>query len=627
MRLWTPAIILLSALLYTSTAAPPTHAKRLIIISWDGTPDWIVDRLMQEGKLPTLSRMARSGVHAEYVTPSVPSKTAVAHAAIWTGAYADVNGVSGNTVPMLPRSEHTLLETFDGYDSRILRAEPIWMAALRAGKKAISLAGTHQTPANVFTDVMKREKIPAERFASFDGFRTKVDEAHLVGIESFTPAGSLTREASLKVGDNAFKITIFDSPDDPVRGYDSARVCSGSDCVTLRPREAGRDLTNWSKAFRVRRGDLAGVTYFRLFSLAADGSAIMLYSTEAAALQGAASRELIERFITASGGFPDFAFTAYDRGWLGTPLYSGGDGTAEKRLVETVRFGTAILDRGTRYAIEQMNGELIINYTSALDGAGHRWMGAMDPDSGIYTPEAAAQYMPFYTEILQIQDEWLGHVLDVAGSDAVVSLVADHGMAGVGKLFYPNVVLERAGLLSRLENGIDLARTKAATPPWGEYFVAVNSTDWKNGIVKPEEKDDVLYRVSQALLNAVDPDTGAHIVTRVFRATDLTGFGAGGPASGDLFMDFAPGYLPSTAYDSANIVRRFNLSVGSGNHGFFPLRVKMQTVWFVTGPGIVAGKEVGGMRQIDIAPTLSRLLGIPAPANAKGHVIGEALAP
>jgi len=41
--------------------------------------------------------------------------------------------------------------------------------------------------------------------------------------------------------------------------------------------------------------------------------------------------------------------------------------------------------------------------------------------------------------------------------------------------------------------------------------------------------------------------------------------------------------------------------------------------------GIAPGKTISGMRQIDIAPTLSQALGIPVPKNAKGHVIAEVL--
>ena len=103
------------------------------------------------------------------------------------------------------------------------------------------------------------------------------------------------------------------------------------------------------------------------------------------------------------------------------------------------------------------------------------------------------------------------------------------------------------------------------------------------------------------------------------------GIGMGGETSADAYLDFADGYVPRNTLGQPSIVQRLPLSIGEGEHGFYPQRMTMQTIWFVTGPGVAAGKTVGPIRLIDIAPTLSRLFGIRAPANAKGHVIGEAL--
>ena len=125
-------------------------------------------------------------------------------------------------------------------------------------------------------------------------------------------------------------------------------------------------------------------------------------------------------------------------------------------------------------------------------------------------------------------------------------------------------------------------------------------------------------------------ETAAHLLDRVFpivpvRQWVVVGLGMGGPAGGDLYLDLAVGYVPSASL-SNDIVRKSASPIGNGVHGFYPQRTKMQTVWFVAGPGVAAGKSIGGMRQIDIAPTLSYLLSIPIPRNAKGHIIGEALA-
>src|ERR1700757_398028 len=103
-------------LIFLLTAARPAAAPRLVIVSWDANANWVVERLLRENKLPNVERLAKRGVRAEYVTPAFPSKTAPGHAAIWTGVYSDVNGVSGNTVPLSPRAAHTLLEQQDGFD-------------------------------------------------------------------------------------------------------------------------------------------------------------------------------------------------------------------------------------------------------------------------------------------------------------------------------------------------------------------------------------------------------------------------------------------------------------------------------------------------------------------------------
>ncbi|MBK6424702.1 MAG: alkaline phosphatase family protein [Blastocatellia bacterium] len=121
----------------------PGRPKRVIVVSWDGAPDWVIDKMLAEGKLPNVARLVASGVRAEASRPAWPSKTACGHAAIWTGAYSDVNGISGNWVPQLPKAQHTLLEDRSGYHSTGLTAEPLWISAARAGKKVVVLSATH----------------------------------------------------------------------------------------------------------------------------------------------------------------------------------------------------------------------------------------------------------------------------------------------------------------------------------------------------------------------------------------------------------------------------------------------------------------------------------------------------
>jgi arylsulfatase A-like enzyme len=59
-------------------------------------------------------------------------------------------------------------------------------------------------------------------------------------------------------------------------------------------------------------------------------------------------------------------------------------------------------------------------------------------------------------------------------------------------------------------------------------------------------------------------------------------------------------------------------------HGFNPARPSMHTIMVLNGPGISARKRLQNVRLIDFAPTLAKLLGLPAPKDATGRVLQEA---
>src|SRR4051794_22142176 len=110
------------------------------------------------------------GVRADYCTPAYPSKTAPGHTAMMTGAYGDVNGITANAVPLLPRSEHTLLESQSGFDFPALRAESLWLPAAKAGKRVASLSFPHAGPPDQRRSESEGAGIPPDRFVSAGSF-------------------------------------------------------------------------------------------------------------------------------------------------------------------------------------------------------------------------------------------------------------------------------------------------------------------------------------------------------------------------------------------------------------------------------------------------------------------------
>lgn len=64
----------------------------------------------------------------------------------------------------------------------------------------------------------------------------------------------------------------------------------------------------------------------------------------------------------------------------------------------------------------------------------------------------------------------------------------------------------------------------------------------------------------------------------------------------------------------------------TASHGS-PYNDDTQVPLIFEGPGIVPGRYAGNVRLIDAAPTISYLLGIPAPGASEGRVLAEALSP
>jgi predicted AlkP superfamily phosphohydrolase/phosphomutase len=127
----------------------------------------------------------------------------------------------------------------------------------------------------------------------------------------------------------------------------------------------------------------------------------------------------------------------------------------------------------------------------------------------------------------------------------------------------------------------------------------------------------VLSEAIQALQSAKDPVTGNALIKAVYRSDAYAELGFGGDGGGDVLLDFADDYYPS-ASRSDNITGVVASPIGSGVHGGFSRRPKLQAICYMAGGPIAKGKRGRAIRQIDVAPTLCDLLGIRPPAQAVG---------
>lgn len=245
--------------------------------------------------------------------------------------------------------------------------------------------------------------------------------------------------------------------------------------------------------------------------------------------------------------------------------------------VKRDRFATAVAVRVVR--TEKPN--LMVVHLMETDSAQHA--------SGPGSPEARAAYERVDAHIGEIVK-----AVDDAGMRGRTAFVitGDHGFSRVHALFQPNVVLRDAGLLKTDAKG--------------------NITEWSAvlhgmAVVLKEPGSKALATRVEALFE----DLARTRYKGLFRVVGRGELDERGAYPGALFfLEPAEGYYLSDGFEENAFL------VGTtrrGAHGFIPTEPRMFTGLIVAGSGIRAGVPLPSVRQIDIAPTVARLLGFTMP--------------
>ncbi|HVR72661.1 MAG TPA: alkaline phosphatase family protein [Vicinamibacteria bacterium] len=607
---------------------------RAVLLSIDGAAAPWIDDAVARGVMPALAGVRASGAAARSSLPSLPAKTAPGHAALLTGAWGDLSGITGNEVPV---PGGTVLDAEDGFGSAPLAAEPLWAAAARQGLHATVASAPQVFPFSPYLDGRRFGGNYARQLTLMDGYQSLREEDRVftaADLPTRPPAGwagplprhrGEPREFTLEEWGVRLDGLLYDDPDDPAAGLDTMLVALGRDPrtgVTLKPRAAGAAPDAFAPLTLPLPGVPAGI-WLRLFRLSGDGSELLLYRTAPRALR-VSRPDLEPPAQQALGAFVgNGAARRYGRGELGPFLWAGGDGTAEARYLETVALAVRQFTRLFDFAHDRTRWDLLFTYLPYPDEAAHVWLGRLDPDLPGHDPAQAARLRPWFDAMLKMVDEHVGHVRRRIGPDVVLAVASDHGLAGVDRLFRPNVALAAAGLLALHPAGdVDLSRTRAVYFPGNSGFVLLNRAARPGGTVAPAEEDDVRREVARVLGAVRDPASGAPVVRGVLDGGRPHEPALGGPRGGDLYLTLAPGVGLSASYDGA--------AVGGiaprGEHGTDADRPSMRAAFAVAGPGVAAGVDLGHIRQVDVAPTLAALLGIGPPLHAVGRVLEAALA-
>lgn len=203
-------------------------------------------------------------------------------------------------------------------------------------------------------------------------------------------------------------------------------------------------------------------------------------------------------------------------------------------------------------------------------------------------------------------DAQVGQITAALGSEATFVVTSDSARVAVEREFRPNVVLAKKGLITLDRQGGIESWKAIAQASGGSAAIFVRNPQDEKLIAEVETTFREIHEKSDSP------------IWRIINRQDAARIGADPRAV--LFLDAAPLYVMSSRLTGATT----GSSEMRAASGYLPQRSEMRAALVFAGRGIKAGVRLEFARLVDVAPTVSRLLGLEL-RSARGRVIDEVL--
>jgi predicted AlkP superfamily phosphohydrolase/phosphomutase len=618
---------------------------RAIIIGLDGATPEMTQVYIEQGRLPNLKKLIETGYMAPAM-PTIPTATSINWTTIATGAWPGTHGIVGMEVH-LPGTP--LDASVTGFDTRLCNAEYLWNAVERGGKKPCLVRYTCSWPPTVtsgiqvdgdgksWTQTNPSLAAPEVAYTTRDhDTAIRIDIGPATGWEGL-PQGEQALEAEIRIPAFGAEGATPDSsiwPNCPLHGmvpqdsgvrlhllarqggagYETVTICRSkrlTDAVdTVRVGE-------WSKptyeTVASRHGTRPGGVWFKLMSLAPDGSEMTLFQPEVFPADGLFTRpeSLAAELTEVCGPYVDEPGHAAHcfRGWCDEETY-----------FELLEYQAQWFTKACAHLLDTYDWDLFMTQVHGLDWSMHVFTGhhgiVVDPYPDLWD---------LMGRNYEIYDRMIGRFVAMADDDTLVVVVSDHGVIDTQVDFNPSQLLLDAGhQVRRSVDGtfvqgqpglqvhsvlgdIDWSQTKAYASH-GEVWVNLKGRD-PEGIVAPEDYKQVVDAIIAALYDARDAITGQRKVSLALTREDARAIGLHGERVGDVVYTINPEF--------------------GGNHGELPNvhygKSSLNALLVLNGPGVKRGYHGKHVWLTDVAPTVAWLLGAPRPRDAEGRVLFEGL--
>ncbi len=304
-------------------------------------------------------------------------------------------------------------------------------------------------------------------------------------------------------------------------------------------------------------------------------------------------------------------------------------------------------------AIDQNPGaDLVMIYIEQPDGSGHQFTltdprqatNVTDPNSigDAQDPLKISRYQTYRETAYQVADAAVKRIINKVGVDSAgvprsnIFVVSDHGMAPFHTAVSINTLLTSSGL--------DNTRVRAyTTGPAANIYINLQGRE-SGGTVSPSDYPKVQQQIVTALNNLADGNaTYNKTLRRDKRVFDSVvtrpgndGLGTSsliGQDSGDVFAILKLGYnfdgtqspVVLRQGDPPSTTPIFSVPNFYGGHGYNSELPEMSAVFYAAGPNIIPQTTLSKVRNIDVAPTVFKILGVQPGSTVEGQALTQIL--